>query len=605
MKTWKYFATNEIEPCGWMKRQLEIQAEGLSGNLDKVWRDVRDSSWIGGDAEGWERVPYWLDGFIPLAYLLKNEDMIVRAKKYIDAIVEKQREDGWICPCKEEDIPTYDTWAVQLISKTLTVYYECSKDERIPNVIYKLLKNYYDLLSSGKIKLFHWGASRWFECLIAINFIWKRTGEAWLKELAKILKEQGNDPEKMVALWKTPLAHARIETHIVSIAMLLKYEAVSYEILGEDYKDKAEYLYNVLKNYNGTAVGLFTGDEHLAGLSANNGTELCAVVEQMYSFEQLFAYTGDIKWLERLEVLAFNALPATFSDDMWVHQYLQQSNQINCIRFSYPNHTVFSTNQWEAHLFGLEPHYGCCTANLSQGFPKFALSAFAYSGDTVMNTLPVPTKLTAENCEVEIITEYPFKNRFCYKLKAKRDFTFKIRIPSFAKNLTVDGEESDLRMLTFQLKEGEEKTISVSYKAEIELVDRPHDLKSVKRGSLIFTLPIAYEKKQYEFERNGVERKYPYCDYEYIGKSDWNYGFSDVQFECEEREINEYPFSSTNPAVVIKAKMKKIPWGKERFFEFVCAQVPSSREPIGVEEEKELYPYGNAKLRMTEMPLID
>ena len=60
--------TNEIAPAGWLKRQLEIQARGLSGNLDKIWPDVRDSRWIGGDRDGWERVPYWLDGFIPLLF---------------------------------------------------------------------------------------------------------------------------------------------------------------------------------------------------------------------------------------------------------------------------------------------------------------------------------------------------------------------------------------------------------------------------------------------------------------------------------------------------------------------------------------------------------
>jgi hypothetical protein len=155
------------------------------------------------------------------------------------------------------------------------------------------------------------------------------------------------------------------------------------------------------------------------------------------------------------------------------------------------------------------------------------------------------------------------------------------------------------------LREGEEREIAISFDVETELIDRPHDLKSLKRGSLVFALPIAYDKKMYEYEANGVERKFPYCDYEYIGKSDWNYGFSDVSWEVEEREIDEYPFSSTKPAVVIKTKMKKIPWGHERFFEYICARVPSSREPIGEEETKELYPYGNAKLRMTEMPLVD
>ena len=141
-KKYSMYTSKEIKPTGWLKRQLEIQAEGLSGNLDKVWPDVRDSKWIGGNKEGWERVPYWLDGFIPLAFLLENEDMIARAKKYIDAIVKNQQKDGWICPCTVEERAGYDTWAVQLISKVLTVYYDCTGDKKILKVLYKTLKNY-------------------------------------------------------------------------------------------------------------------------------------------------------------------------------------------------------------------------------------------------------------------------------------------------------------------------------------------------------------------------------------------------------------------------------------------------------------------------------
>lgn len=64
MKKYKFFSTKETEPTGWLKRQLEIQAKGLAGNLDKIWPDVCDSAWIGGTKEGWERVLYCLDGFI-------------------------------------------------------------------------------------------------------------------------------------------------------------------------------------------------------------------------------------------------------------------------------------------------------------------------------------------------------------------------------------------------------------------------------------------------------------------------------------------------------------------------------------------------------------
>ena len=216
-----FYTTDEIKPKGWLKRQLEIQAEGLSGNLDKVWRDVRDSSWIGGDAEGWERVPYWLDGFIPLAYLLENEDMIARAKKYIDAIISFQRPDGWICPCENEEREKYDTWAIQLITKVLVVYYECSKDERVPKVLYDTLKNSYDLLSSGKIKLFEWGKFRWFECFVGLNFLYERYKEEWIIELAKMLREQGIDYNTLTDRWKKPLNVWTFQTHIVNVCMAL------------------------------------------------------------------------------------------------------------------------------------------------------------------------------------------------------------------------------------------------------------------------------------------------------------------------------------------------------------------------------------------------
>lgn len=604
MKKYNLFTPKEIKPLGYIKNQLRIQAEGLSGNLDKMWRDIKDSKWIGGDAEGWERVPYWLDGFIPMAYLLEDKDLIKRGKKYIEAILANQKENGWICPCEDENIPTYDTWAVQLISKTLLTYYEASADERIPEVLYKVLKNYLELLKNGTVKLFDWGEHRWFETFLAINFVYEKYKEDWLIELGSILKQQGYEPMDCAKLYKTPLSKVLHPTHIVNLSMMLKYEAVSHHILGNEYQNNAEYLYQTLYNYNGTPVELFTGDEHLAGLSPIHGTELCAVVEQMFSYELLFSVTGDVKWLERLEVIAFNALPGTFSDDMWAHQYDQLSNQINCIQF--PVYPIFGTNSRESHLFGLEPNYGCCTANLSQGWPKFISSAFMYNDKEIINALQIPTKLSSVKADITLNTEYPFKNTFDYKIEAKEDFTFVIRIPSFVKKLFLDGGEIIKQdKLIFDFKAGESREINLSYSVEAEFINRPYSLKSVKYGSLVFSLPIETEWKMYEYIRNGVERKFPYCDWELIGKSDWNYGFSDVKLEVEEREVTNVPFSSKVPPIVIKAKMKKIPWGTEPMFETVCAKVPKSTEAYSDEEIKELYPYGCAKLRMTEMPMVD
>ncbi len=592
---WNQFTAKELKPMGWLKRQLEIQAEGLNGNLDKVWRDVRDSAWVGGDAESWERVPYWLDGFIPLAYLLENEDMIMRAKRYIDAIIENQQPDGWLCPCAEEKRPTYDSWAVQLILKVLTVYYECSGDERVPKVIYDATKNYYALLKNGTIKLYNWGKARWFECFISLNFLYEKYEEEWMQDFARLLKEQGADYLSFMPKWERPLNKWTFETHIVNIAMCLKYEAVSHKLLGEEYKDMAEELFKCLYEFNGTPLCTFTGDECLSGLSPIQGTELCSVVELMYSFEQLFRYTNDSKWAERLEVVAFNALPASISDDMWAHQYDQLSNQMACIKF--PNKPIYRTNGGDAHIFGLEPHFGCCTANFGQGWPKFTLSAFMYDNNEIINVIPVPAKLACDKAEIALYTEYPFKNTFRYVIDAKEDFDFTVRIPSWAKGIN-QGE------LKYNFKKGEKREFIISYDAVPHYIDRPHNLKTVKAGSLVFALPVEYDKKMYEYEKNNIERKFPYCDYEYVPKSKWNYAFVKSELRIQEREIGDIPFDSLNPPLVIKTKVVEIPWGYEDGFDTLCAKVPESIEPQGEVTEILLYPYGSAKLRMTELPII-
>ena len=98
-------------------------------------------------------------------------------------------------------------------------------------------------------------------------------------------------------------------------------------------------------------------------------------MEAMYSYEQLLSITGEAQWGDLAEALAFNALPATLSPDMWSHQYDQQTNQVCCTRLP-EDHVVFATNPGDSHLFGLEPNFGCCTANFNQGWPKLALSTF-------------------------------------------------------------------------------------------------------------------------------------------------------------------------------------------------------------------------------------
>lgn len=593
----------KIKPRGWLRRQLEIQAQGLSGNLDKIWPDVRDSAWIGGDREGWERVPYWLDGFIPLAFLLEDEALIKRAKKYIDAILSSQRESGWLCPCNDEKIKEYDLWAVLLISKVLTVYYECTGDEKVLNALYRAMKNFYDLLSSRKVRLFGWGKYRWFEGFIALGLLNEKYDEDWIEKLAALLKKQGANYEKYARLWKNPKNKWRFDTHIVNLSMMLKEEAVTGPLLGDYAKGKAERLFRILDEYNGTPVGIFTGDECLSGLSPIQGTELCAVAEIMYSYELLYAYTGDARWAERLELAAFNAFPATVSDDMRTHQYDQMSNQIACEKLG--DKPIFRTNSGEAHLFGLEPNYGCCTANFNQAFPKLALSAFMYDDTSVLSAVFLPCELVLDGIHISLETEYPFKNEMHYHITADKAFTFKVRIPSFASELSVNGEnEKNSGLLTFDIEKDAKKDIRLSFETKAKIVDRPNDLKAVRCGSLVFSLPVRYKKRVLEYTKDGVERKIPYCDYEYIPEGQWQYGLCNIEEKAKYNGVGDFPFSSDEPPVTLEATVRRIDWGFESGYTSVCAKIPHSTLPLGDEEKITLYPYGCAKLRVTELPYL-
>src|SRR4051812_12381124 len=93
-----------ILPSGWLQDQLSIQADGFTGKLPKHWDYLGpDSGWLGGNGESWERGPYYLDGLLPLAYLLQDETLIDKTKPWIEWTLSSQRADGQFGPPDNDD----------------------------------------------------------------------------------------------------------------------------------------------------------------------------------------------------------------------------------------------------------------------------------------------------------------------------------------------------------------------------------------------------------------------------------------------------------------------------------------------------------------------
>lgn len=76
------------------------QANGLAGHLQLFWPDIENSTWIGGSADGGlhERLPYDMNGFIPMAYMLNDQDLIAQADRIVQTILAGQTADGWMGP---------------------------------------------------------------------------------------------------------------------------------------------------------------------------------------------------------------------------------------------------------------------------------------------------------------------------------------------------------------------------------------------------------------------------------------------------------------------------------------------------------------------------
>ena len=66
-----------IKAKGWLLEMLERQRSGATGCMDKLYPEVMGNrnGWLGGDGDQWERGPYWIDGLLPLAYILDDKNL--------------------------------------------------------------------------------------------------------------------------------------------------------------------------------------------------------------------------------------------------------------------------------------------------------------------------------------------------------------------------------------------------------------------------------------------------------------------------------------------------------------------------------------------------
>ena len=608
-----------IRPRGWLKLQLEIQANGLTGHLDEFWPDLAaNSGWLGGEGESWERGPYFLDGLVPLAYLLDNERLIDKANGWVNWTLSHPQPNGQFGPTRNDD-----WWPRMVMLKVLTQYHEVTVDSRV----LPLMERYfaYQLKELPQRPLRDWAKYRWPDELLSIAWLYKRTGQPELLSLASLLRAQGHDwtgqfsdfsyTRKMTAQdlgfsEKNPLPDRAMQTHGVNNAMALKAAPVGW-LFSKRPLDRRAIIpqLDALDRYHGLPNGMFSGDEHFAGRNPSQGIELCAVVEAMFSLEHSLAILGDVRLGDRVEKIAYNALPGAFTNDMWAHQYDQQPNQIACTLRERP----WSTNGPEANLFGLEPQFGCCCANMHQGWPKFTSSLWmADANGGLVAGLYAPcevrTKIGSGVAVVlEETTEYPFKDDVQIDVRVEQPvkFSLSLRIPGWATDSSVfiDGKSTPVAktdgfaVLERTWKGGER--IDIRFPMKLRVNRSYNGAISVERGPLVFSLSL--EENWQKVRERGMT-----ADWQVTTGSPWNYALVTEKLQVEtdseaKTAAAGSPFIKEHTPVRVKARGRRLPNWKE--VNGVAAELPFS--PVRSQENQEeltLVPYATAKLRVTAFP---
>ncbi|MDD4311232.1 MAG: glycoside hydrolase family 127 protein [Eubacteriales bacterium] len=656
---------SSVSPRGWFLRELIAQKNGLTGHIDAIWEDLGPTSgWLGGSGENWERGPYYLDGLVPLAYLLRDDALQQKAQPWIEWMLASQREDGFFGPADN-----LDWWPRMVALKVLTQYAEATDDPCVIPFLDRYFRFQLQTLPAQPLSM--WAAARGQEQLLPMLWLYRRTGEPYLLDLAQIIRKQSYDwgsffphfpyektthaylnrPLFMAAKRMTlmqdwtakrvkkarvkrgkpstppkpktaeeiersnasPFLRAFHQTHGVNLAMALKMPALDALFGGDaDGFAAVQAGFDAIERYHGLANGLFSGDEHLNGRSPTVGAELCLAAELLFSLETLLAATGDNRYAERIEEIAYNAWPATFTPDLCAHQYVQQVNQIEVSRKKRGWYDAYE----EANLFGLAPNFGCCAANMHQGWPKLAgvLAMATPDGVALPVYAPCTATLDVRGTTVRFTeeTNYPFAGEIVIRIdeieneSRALDFALRLRLPSWAEtySLFYNGTQTEIEkqngylILRKQFSAGDQ--IRLSFPLKLRLVPEAAGGASVHVGALLLALPIAAQRRV-------VRGTPPFADYEYMPRGEWRFGIGNYSLAnavITHIEPGELPFDTDHPPLTVRLPLAPAPQWKQQ--QNSAGPVP---EPFSAAKRafipQMLIPYGCTQLRIAQFPIVN
>ncbi len=608
-----------IIPKGWLRHQLELEAQGMTGHLQELskWCKFEGNAWSSPEGQGhsgWEELPYWLKGYGDLGFVLKDQAIIQGARKWIDAVLASQEPDGWFGPrsLKTSLDGKPDLWPHMVMCNVLQSVYEYSGDERVLPFLTKYLQ-WLNTLPGENFGAGYWPKIRFGDTVETTYWVYNRTGEPWLLDLAKKIHDN-------MARWDSGV----INWHNVNIAQGFREPGVYYQQAREEkYLQAAERNYDtVMESYGQFPGGGFGGDENCRPgyTDPRQGFETCGIVEFMHSFEMLLKISGSPVWADRCEELAFNSLPAALTPDLKGLHYLTCANQI---QLDQSNKAPAIDNG--GNMFAYSPFevYRCCQHNVSHGWPYYAEELWLATADRgLCASLYSASEVSAKVGPGSLVriseqTDYPFEETVVFKVSVDQStkFPLYLRVPKWCsepvvklngKAVKIESRPLSYIVLERTWNNGDSVRLDLPRHIGIRKWQKNNNAVSVDYGPLTFSLRIGERWTTY-----GNNQSWP--EFEVFPTSAWNYGLVLDQanpaksFKVMKKKgpLAAQPFLPENAPIELKASARKIPAWKLDSFGMVGKLQPSpvkSAEPV---ETVSLIPMGAARLRITSFPVVE
>ena len=622
----------DVKPAGWLKIQMERMCTGMTGHLDSIYTKVMGprNGWLGGDGDVWERGPYWIDGLLPLAYIMNDEALIQKVKPWVEWTLASQKPNGYFGPDTDRDYEpglqrdnAQDWWPKMVMLKVLQQYYSATNDQRVISFLTNYFKYQLSELPKSPLgKWTFWAEQRGGDNLMVVYWLYNITGDPFLLELGELIHKQTFNWTD-VFLNQDHLARQN-SLHCVNLAQGFKEPVIYYQQSHNPQNLEAvKEAVRKMRHTIGFPTGLWAGDELLRFGNPTQGSELCTAVEMMFSLENMLQIAGDPDYASQIERIAFNALPTQISDNFMTRQYFQQINQVEismCDRNFDTNHHGTTT------CFGLLSGYPCCTSNMHQGWPKFVQNLFYKTNDGGIAALlyspsQVKTEINGQQILIKEKTVYPFEETVRFQIYTDNPvcFPFHLRIPEWctAPELHVNGKSIKLD----KIKNGiavikrtwrNDDLVVLKLPMKIRLTEWYERSQSVERGPLVYALRLE-EKWQWNdnVPANGrLDKGF----WEVHTTSPWNYALiarDPAKMEEHYRvavrtDVTSYPWNISGAPLEIRTKGKKIPdWniynGSAGPLPY---SIPAGREIKTSEEDIMLIPYGCTTLRIAEFPIL-